>query len=86
MTTKELFLSDKELSKFWAGITGSKEFEKVLVYARASFFEMKPDRVQSEAVETFCDMLSHLAENRPEGVRFPSPGLRHDLDNPQKGK
>lgn len=80
MTTKELFLKNKDLADKLNAVVCSDWFNEACVYARAAMLESKVTTEQLDGARMFLDTLSTLAEYERAPQSFPTTGLHHALD------
>lgn len=86
MTTKDLFLREKDARDKLAGIVSADWFAKSIAYAKAELASipgMNSDKL--EGARLFIDILCSLPNDPGEAATFTS-GIQHDLDNPQPQK
>lgn len=84
MQTKEIFISNKTLSSWWGQIANDSRFDSVLLHASGMAFEASASQEQREGILTFKNILLTMAIAEAPSPSFPSPGIRHDLDQPRK--
>ena len=80
MTAKELFLQNKELAKWWAGIANDVRFDQVMLHAAAITLEGCPSPDQRMGVIFLKEVLLTLSEPESGPPLFAQPGLKHELD------
>lgn len=79
--SKDIFLKDKELVKWWVSVTHNDRFEAILTFARAEIMENRPTQDQMIGSELLIHTLSTLAETEAASFDFPNPGLHHMADS-----
>lgn len=80
--SKEIFLRNRELAKWWASITHDNRFTEVATFARAEIMEQRPTQDQMVGAELLIHTLSTLPEGEANPFEFPTPGLHHQSDKP----
>ena len=78
--SKEIFLKDKELAKWWVGVTRDSRFTAVLTYGRAEIMEARPTQEQMVGAELLIHTLTNLPETDAAEFDFPNPGLHHQAE------
>lgn len=85
--SKDLFLKDKALAKYWVSIARDDRFARIVTFARGAVMEALPRQEQLQGAEMVIDVLLHIADNPEDAPPFPSPGLIHNIDSkPEKPK
>lgn len=80
MTAKDLFLQNKELAKWWAGIANDTRFDQVMLHAAAITLEGCPSPDQRLGVIFLKEVLLTLSQPESGPPQFAQPGLKHELD------
>jgi hypothetical protein len=80
MQSKEMFLSNTELSKWWSSIASDSRFDMVLLYASGCAIEAIPSAEQREGALRMKDILLTIANKEADPVQFVKTGLSHDLE------
>jgi hypothetical protein len=84
MQAKEQFLSNKQLTGWWSGISQDARFDSVLLHASAVALEAVPSEAERTGVLKLKEILLTLADADAAPVKFTSPGLLHDLEKPRR--
>lgn len=79
-SSKQQFLKDKELAKWWASIVGDERFDKVCTYLRASVMEEAPSKELISGVVQTLHILSTITQGEESFRDFPNPGLHHQAE------
>lgn len=80
MDSKTQFISNKNLSAWWASVAGDSRFDQVLLHASAVAFESCPSLEQRDGILKFKELLLTLSQPDAPAVAFSQPGLKHNLE------
>lgn len=79
-TAKEVFQSNKELTKWWVSVTHDNRFDLVAVHARAQVAELRLTQEQAIGADLMMNLLANLPESEDRAMTFPNPGLHHQAE------
>lgn len=82
MTSKQVFLTDNEATKFLLSVVASPMWEKAVLHGKMAWQESTKDLTvdQIKGVNAFLDVLRDLPVDEPIPGKMPGPKLKHDVD------
>jgi hypothetical protein len=80
MTSKQLFIQDKDLTEWWSNIANSGNFDKVTQALKGLALESCPNDEQRAGVLFAIDALLTISQPDAPAVAFSQPGIIHNLE------
>jgi hypothetical protein len=80
MTSKDLFIQDKDLAAWWSNIANSGNFDRVIQALKGLALETCPNDEQRAGVLFAIDALLTISQPDAPAVAFSQPGLSHNLE------
>jgi hypothetical protein len=88
MTSKTLFLKQKELCEQLSAVVHTDWFKQCLVFVKGELMEQGGISTEMlRGAQMFEQALLEFTDEEPDPAQFPSTGIKHDLDvKPRYGK
>lgn len=82
MTSKQVFLTDNDSTKFLLSVVANPMWEKAILHAKQAWQdgnkELSVDQIKG--VNAFLDVMRDLPVDEPTPGKMPGPKLIHDVD------
>lgn len=86
MTSKQVFLTDNDSTKFLLSVVASPMWEKAVLHAKQAWQDGNKELTvdQIKGVNAFLDVLRDLPNDEPAAAKMPGSKLNHDVDTLNK--